>query len=97
MPIFVRDSFADDVDNVLRFFSKLLETNPDDSTTDKVRWKLNSKGCFTVRSFYMKLLNRIIRQWGFWELEISLASSFGGLWRLSRFHSSFGKLHIGRF
>jgi len=29
----------------------------DDSTTDKVRWKLNSKGCFTVKSFYMRLLN----------------------------------------
>ena len=28
MPIFVRDSFADD-DTLVRFLSKLLETNPD--------------------------------------------------------------------
>jgi len=56
MSVFVWDRFADD-DTVLRFFSKLTETNPDASTTDKVRWKLNSNGCFTVRYFYMKLLN----------------------------------------
>ena len=36
MPIFVRDSFADD-DTVVRFFSKLSETNPDGYTSDKVR------------------------------------------------------------
>jgi len=56
MSVFVWDSFADD-DALLRFFSKLSRTNPDDSTTDKVRWKLNAKGWFTVRSFYMKLLD----------------------------------------
>jgi len=55
-PIFVRDRFADD-DILLRFFSKLREAIPADSTTDKVRWKQNTKGCFTVRSFYLKLLN----------------------------------------
>ena len=55
-PVFVRDSFADD-DIVIRFFSKLSETNPDGSTIDKVRWKLNPKGCLTVKSFYLKLLN----------------------------------------
>ena len=36
MPIFVRDSFADD-DILVRFFSKLSETNPDGYTSDKVR------------------------------------------------------------
>jgi len=35
-PIFVRDSFADD-DTLVRFFSKLSETNPDGFTSDKVR------------------------------------------------------------
>ena len=55
-PIFVRDSFADD-DSVVRFFSKLSETNPNGYTSDKVSWKLESKGCFTVKSFYLKLLS----------------------------------------
>ena len=54
-PVFVRDRFVDD-DNLLRFSSKLTEAYLADSTTDKVRWKLNTKGCFTVRSFYLKLL-----------------------------------------
>jgi len=56
MPVVVRDGFADD-GVLLRFFSKLSEINPDDSSIDKVRWKLNTKGCFTVRSFYLKLLS----------------------------------------
>ena len=56
MPVFVRDGFADD-DALIRFFSKLSEINPDVSTTDKVKWKLNTKECFTVRSFYLKLLS----------------------------------------
>ena len=55
-PIFVRDSFADD-DILVRFFSKLPETNPDGFTSDKVRWKLEPKGCFSVKSFYLKLLS----------------------------------------
>jgi len=55
-PVFVRDRFAD-YDTLLRFFSKFTEANLADSTTDKVRWKLNTEGCFTVRSFYLKLLN----------------------------------------
>jgi len=55
-PIFVRDSFDDD-DTLVSFFSKLSETNPDGNISDKVRWKLESKGCFTVKSFYLKLLS----------------------------------------
>ena len=55
-PIFVRDSFDDD-DTLVTFFSKLSETNPDGNISDKVRWKLESKGCFTVKSFYLKLLS----------------------------------------
>jgi len=55
-PIFVRDSFADD-DTLVRFFSVLSETNPDGFTSDKVRWKLEPKGCFSVKSFYLKLLS----------------------------------------
>ena len=50
------DSFADD-DTLVRFFSKLSGTNSVGSTSDKVRWRLNSKGCYTVNSFYLKLLN----------------------------------------
>jgi len=56
MPVFMRDGFADD-DGLLKFFSKLSEITIDASSTDKVRWKLNTKGCFTVRSFYLKLLS----------------------------------------
>jgi len=55
MTVFVRDKFANDT--LLRFFNKLSEAIPTDSTTDKVRWKLNTRGSFTVGSFYMKLLN----------------------------------------
>jgi len=54
--IFVRDSFADD-GTLVRFFSKLSEINPDGYTSDKVSWKLESKGCFIVKSFYLKLLS----------------------------------------
>jgi len=96
MPVFVRDCFAED-DALLRFSSKLSETSLDDSTTDKVRSKLNTKGCFTVRSFYLKLVNlnllalEILRVRGF------PSSLFGGHWCLSRFRSSFGKLHMERF
>ena len=39
------------------FFEKLNQAKLGDSLTDKVRWSLNSKGCFTVRSFYLKLLD----------------------------------------
>ena len=70
VPVFVRDSFVED-DTFLCFFSKLSETIPDDSTTDKVVWKLNDKGCFTVRSFYMKRL--ILNYPG---MEISVNSGF---------------------
>ena len=46
-PVFVRNRFADG-DTLLRFFNKLTEAIPTDSTTDKVKWKLNTKGYFTV-------------------------------------------------
>ena len=36
MPVFVRDCFAEG-DTLLRFFSKLSETSPNNSTTDKMR------------------------------------------------------------
>jgi len=36
MSVLERDGFADD-DVLLRFFNKLSEINPDDSSTDKVR------------------------------------------------------------
>ena len=51
-PVFVRDRF---IDTLLRFFDKLNEANLGDSTSGKVRWDLNSKGCFTVRSHYLNL------------------------------------------
>ena len=56
MLVFVLDMFVDD-DTLLRFFSKLKEANLANFTTDEVRLKLNTKGCFTVRSFYLKLLH----------------------------------------
>ena len=70
MPIFVWDSFADD-DTLVRFFSKVSETNPDGYTSDKVRWKLESKGCFTVKSFYLKLLS-----WNYSTREAMGVTSF---------------------
>ena len=42
---------------MLSFFNKLNEANLGESSLDKVRWDLNTKGCFTVRSFYLKLLH----------------------------------------
>ena len=69
-PIFVRDSFVDD-DTFLCFFSKLSETIPDDSTVDKVVWKLNNKGYFTVNSFYLKHLSL-----NYSQMEISENSGF---------------------
>uniref|UniRef100_A0A7C9AS09 Reverse transcriptase zinc-binding domain-containing protein n=1 Tax=Opuntia streptacantha TaxID=393608 RepID=A0A7C9AS09_OPUST len=70
VPVFVREGFAND-DGLLRLFSKLSEISIDTSSTDKVRWKLNTKGCFTVRSFYLKLLSLNVSQ-----MEISGNSGF---------------------
>ena len=93
----LRDRFIED-DPLIVFFDKLNEAKLGDSLTDKVRWSLNSKGCFTVRSFYLKLLD------GCGSLSLGtisegsfLTNSFGGLWLPLRFPSLFGKLHVGRF
>jgi len=77
MPVFMRDDFADD-DGLLRFFSKLSEITLDASSTDKVRWKLNTKGCFTVRYFYLKLLSLSQSALVISAVEVSLTSLFGG-------------------
>jgi len=53
--VFIRDAFVDD--SILTdFLSKLNEVTPQDST-DAVSWNLNSKGIFTVKSYYLKLLS----------------------------------------
>jgi len=54
--VFVRDGFVDD-DSLVSFFNKLNEAKVGEPSVDKVRWDLTTKGCFTVRSFYLKLLN----------------------------------------
>ena len=56
MLVFVWGGFIDD-GAMLSFFNKLNEANLGESSLDKVRWDLNTKGCFTVRSFYLKLLH----------------------------------------
>lgn len=48
-PIFVRDGFIDD-DTLIIFFNKLNEANLRDSSLDKVRWDLNIRGGFPIRS-----------------------------------------------
>ena len=52
---FIRDAFVDDT-IVTSFLNKLNEVTPQDST-DAVSWDLNSKGFFTVTSYYLKLLS----------------------------------------
>ena len=56
MLVFVWGGFIDD-GAMLSFFNKLNEANLGDSSLHKVRWDLNTKGCFIVRSFYLKLLH----------------------------------------
>jgi len=55
-PVFVQGGFIDD-GAVLSFFKKLNDANLGDFSFDKVTWDLNTKGCFIVRSFYLKLLH----------------------------------------
>ena len=54
--VFVRDGFVDD-DSLVSFFNKLREAKLGESSIDGVRWDLSTQGCFTVRSFYLKLLD----------------------------------------
>lgn len=54
-PIFVRDGFVED-DTLASFLDKLNEAKLGDSLSDMVGWDLNSKGVFSVRSYYLKLL-----------------------------------------
>jgi len=54
-PIFIRNAFVDDT-ILTSFLNKLNEITPQDST-DAVSWDLNSKGIFTVKSYYLKLLS----------------------------------------
>ena len=55
-PVFVRDGFDDD-ESLVNFFNKLNEAKVGESSVDRVRWDLTTQGCFTVRSFYLKLLD----------------------------------------
>ena len=54
--VFVGDGFVDD-DSLISFFNKLNEAKLRDSSIDTVRWDLIIQGCFTIRSFYLKLLD----------------------------------------
>jgi len=54
-PVFIRDAFVDD-STLSSFLNKLNEVTPNDSN-DEVSWDLNSKGVFTVKSYYLKLLS----------------------------------------
>jgi len=55
VPIFVRDGFIDD-DVLVSFFNKLNSHKVEVSSQDMVKWDLNPKGEFTVKSFYLQLL-----------------------------------------
>ena len=46
-PVFIRDRFIED-DTLVVFFDKLNEAILGDSLIDKVRWTLNTKGCFQL-------------------------------------------------
>ena len=54
-PVFIRDALVDDT-ILATFLRKLSEFSPQDSP-DVVAWDLNSKGFFTVKSYYLKLLS----------------------------------------
>jgi len=53
-PVFVQDGFVDD-DSLVSFFNKLSDAKLGESSIDGVKWDLNTQGCFTVTSFYLKL------------------------------------------
>ena len=54
-PIFIRDAFVDDI-TLVAFLNLLNGFSPLDSP-DAVIWNLNSRGAFTVKSYYLKLLS----------------------------------------
>ena len=55
-PILVRDGFVDD-DSLVNFFNKLNEAKIEESSIDRVQWNLTTQRCFTIRSFYLRLLD----------------------------------------
>ena len=55
VPIFVRDGFLDD-GTLVNFFDKLDRYKLGEFALDSVKWEPNSKGVFTVKSYYFKLL-----------------------------------------
>ena len=54
-PVFIRDAFVDD-STLSSFLTKLNEVTPHDSN-DEVSWDLNSKGVFTIKSYYLKIIS----------------------------------------
>jgi len=56
--VFIRDALVDDT-ILATFLSKLSEISPQYSP-DVVTWDLNSKGFFTVKSYYLNLLSNSI-------------------------------------
>jgi len=87
---FVWNGFVGD-NTLVRFFDKLNDTTPGNSSHDPVKWDLNSKGDFTVKSYYLKLLYlnnpslQIHFEGGFpfkliWRYSAPLKVSFFPLW-----------------
>ena len=52
-PIFVREALVDDI-TLVSFLSNLNGVIVHDSSHNPIKWDLNSKGIFTVKSFYIK-------------------------------------------
>jgi len=62
---------------LVSFFNKLNEAKVGESSVDRVQWNLTIQGCFTVRSFYLKLLDGKFSPQEVHSEKVSLASSFG--------------------
>ena len=53
-PIFIRDALVDDA-YLISLLIKLNEILIGQSSLDSVKWDLNPKGSFTVKSYYIRL------------------------------------------
>ena len=53
-PIFIRDALVDDA-SIISLHIKLNGILIGQSSPDSVRWDLNPKGSFTVKSYYLRL------------------------------------------
>ena len=69
-PIFIRDAFVDDI-SLPAFLNLLNGFSPIDSP-DSVIWNLNSRGTYTLKSYYLRLFS-----------YSPLASQTGSWWAVS--------------